>query len=220
MSYRPPRGGQIRTSAPLNHEEKASYSVTVRVTDGRGGTDAVNVTIRVTDVNTEAPDTPFAPRVTAVSSTRLQVTWEAPANSGPPITDYDYRYREPGGTWTEVTNTTITGTAATIEGLAASTSYDVEVRAKNAEGTSDWSDPGIGSTNAPGANNPPVFEEGSNTTRSVSAGAQPETSIGDPVEAMDADSDDTLAYSLEGRDARCSTSERRTASFSRNPESR
>ena len=73
-------GGQIRTSAALNHEEKASYAVTVRVRDGRGGTDAVNLTIRVTDVDNEAPDTPFAPTVTAVSSTRLQVTWEMPAN--------------------------------------------------------------------------------------------------------------------------------------------
>ena len=194
-------GGQIRTSAPLNHEEKSSYSVTVRVTDGRGGTDAANVTIRVTDVNTEAPDTLFAPTVTAISSTRLQVIWEAPANTGPPITDYDYRYREPGGTWTEVTNTTITGTAVTIEGLAASTSYDVEVRATNAEGTSDWSDPGIGSTNAPGANNPPVFSDGGSATRSVSAGSPAGGSIGDPVTATDADSDDTLTYSLEGRDA-------------------
>ena len=194
-------GGQIRTSAALNHEEKSSYSVTVRVRDGRGGTDAANVTIRVTDVDNEAPDTPFAPTVTAVSSTRLQVTWEAPANTGPPITDYDYRYREPSGSWTEVINTTITGTAVTIEGLAASTSYDVEVRATNAEGTSDWSNPGIGATNAPGANNPPVFSEGTSATRSVSATAPAGTSIGLPVAATDADSGDTLTYSLEGRDA-------------------
>ena len=175
-------GGQIRTSAVLNHEEKSSYSVTVRVTDGRGGSDAVNVTIRVTDVDGEAPDTPFAPTVTAVSSTRLQASWDAPANTGPPITDYDYRYREPSGSWTEVTNTTITGTTVTIQGLAASTSYDVEVRATNAEGTSDWSNPGIGATNAPGANNPPVFWEGVSATRSVSASAPAGTSIGLPVD--------------------------------------
>ena len=194
-------GGQIRTSAALNHEEKSSYSVTVRVTDGRGGSDAVDLTISVTDVDGEAPDTPFAPTVTAVSSTRLQVSWEEPGNTGPPITDYDYRYREPSGSWTEVTNTTITGTTVTIEGLAASTSYDVEVQATNAEGTSDWSNPGIGATNAPGANNPPVFEEGANATRSVSATAQAGASIGLPVAATDADSGDTLTYSLEGRDA-------------------
>ena len=194
-------GGQIVTSAVLNHEEKASYSVTVRVRDGRGGTDAVNITIRVTDVDGEAPDTPFAPTVTAISSSRLQVIWDAPANAGPPITDYDYRYREPAGTWTEVVNTRITGTAVTIEGLAASTSYDVEVRATNAEGTSGWSNPGIGATNAPGANNPPVFSEGTTATRSVSASAPAGTSIGLPVAAMDADSDDAVTYSLEGRDA-------------------
>ena len=193
--------GQIQTKAALNHEKKSSYSVAVRARDGRGGTDAVNVTIRVTDIGTEAPDTPFAPTVATLSSTSLQLNWEAPENSGPPITDYDYRYREPAGTWTEVTNTTIMGTTATITSLKASTSYDVEVRAKNAEGTSDWSNPGIGSTNAPDANNPPVFTEGSSATRSVSAAAPAGTSVGDAVTATDADSGDTLNYSLEGRDA-------------------
>ena len=194
-------GGQIRTSAPLNHEEKSSYAVTVRVRDGRGGTDAVNVTISVTDVDGESPAVPFAPTVSAVSSTRLQVSWDMPANHGPPITDYDYRYREPSDDWTEVTDTTITGTTVEIQGLAASTSYDVEVRATNAEGTSDWSNPGIGSTNAPGANNPPVFDDGTITRRGVSADAPSGTNIGAPVRATDADSGDTLNYRLEGRDA-------------------
>ena len=194
-------GGQIRTSAALNFEDKSRYSVTVRVTDGRGGTDAVNLTINVTDADGEAPDTPFAPRVTAISSTRLQVSWEEPGSQGPPVTDYDYRYREPSGTWTEVSDTNITATTVTIEGLAASTSYDVEVRARNAEGTSEWSNPGIGSTNAPGINNPPVFSDGVSTTRSVSASALAGTSIGLPVAATDADSSDILTYNLEGRDA-------------------
>ena len=194
--------GQIQTKAALNYEEKSRYSVAVRVRDGRGGTDAVNVTINVTDVDNEAPDTPFAPRVTAVSSTSLQVIWEAPANTGPPITDYDYRYQTVTDSgWTEVTNTRITGTAVTIEGLAASTSYDVEVRATNAEGTSEWSNPGNGATNEPGANNPPVFPDGTSATRSVSASAPTGTPIGLPVRATDADQGDTVAYSLEGRDA-------------------
>ncbi len=193
---------QIQTKDSLNFEEKARYSVAVRVRDGRGGTDAVNVTINVTDVNTEAPDTPFAPTVTALSSTSLQVNWDAPENTGPPITDYDYRYKDVSAqTWTEVANTTITATTVTIEGLTPSTSYDVEVLAKNAEGTSDWSNPGNGATNAPGANNLPVFTEGASATRAVSASATPGTNIGDPVAATDADSGDTLTYSLEGRDA-------------------
>ena len=195
-------GGQIQTKAALNHEEKASYSVAVRARDGRGGTDAVNVTIRVTDVGTEAPDTPFAPTVTALSSTSLQLSWDAPANTGPPITDYDYRYQAlTDSGWTEVTNTTIRDTTVTIEGLTPSTSYDVEVRAKNAEGASEWSNPGNGATNEPGANNPPVFSDGTSATRSVSASATPGTNIGLPVTATDADSGDTLTYSLEGAHA-------------------
>ena len=194
--------GQIQTKAALNYEDKASYSVAVRARDGRGGTDAVNVTIRVTDVDDEAPDTPFAPSVTALSSTSIQVNWEAPENDGPPITDYDYRYKAFGtADWTEVTNTTIAGTTATIEGLTASTSYDVEVRAKNAEGTSEWSNPGNGATNEPGANNAPVFTDGTSATRSVSASAPTGTPIGDPIAAKDADSGDKLTYTLEGRDA-------------------
>ena len=194
-------GGQIRTSAPLNHEEKSSYAVTVRVRDGRGGTDAVNVTISVTDVDGESPAMPFAPTVSTVSSTRLQVSWDMPANHGPPITDYDYRYREPPDDWTEVTDLTITGTTVEIQGLAANTSYDVEVRATNAEGTSDWSNPTSGSTNTPGANNPPVFDDGTITRRSVSADAPSGTNIGAPVRATDADSGDTVSYLLKGRDA-------------------
>ena len=70
------------------------------------------------------------------------------------------------------------------------------------EGTSDWSNPGIGSTNAPGANNPPVFTEGASATRSVSASAPAGTNIGAPVTATDADSGDTLTYSLEGNGTR------------------
>ena len=54
-------GGQILTSSALDHEDKPSYSVTMRVTDGRGGSDTVNITITVTDVGGEAPAAPVAP---------------------------------------------------------------------------------------------------------------------------------------------------------------
>ena len=192
--------GQIRATGELDHEEKSSYSVTVKATDTRGGSATVGVTIRVTDV-AEPPDTPLVPTVTAASSSSLQVYWNAPENDGPPIVDYDYRYREPSGTWTEVTSTTINETTVTIQGLTANTSYDVEVRARNAEGTSGWSNSGYGSTTAAGANSPPVFLEGSSATRNVHANASAGTSIGSPVTATDADQGATLTYSLEGADS-------------------
>ena len=193
-------GGQIRTSAALNHEEKSRYSVTVRVTDGRGGSDTANVTVTVTDEPGEAPLAPGVPTVTAISSTSLQVSWTAPENEGPPVIDYDYRYRGPTGSWIDVTGTTIRDTTVTISSLTASTSYDVDVRAKNDEGTSGWSGLGFGSTAPPGANSLPVFGSTS-TERSVSASAAAGAAIGAPVTATDTDSGDTLAYSLEGTDA-------------------
>ena len=40
--------GQLQTSAALDYETKASYAVTVSVSDGNGGADSINVTINVT----------------------------------------------------------------------------------------------------------------------------------------------------------------------------
>ena len=43
--------GQLRTRAPLDYEQKDTYSVAVLVSDGNGGTDSIGVAINVTDVN-------------------------------------------------------------------------------------------------------------------------------------------------------------------------
>ena len=146
--------GQIQTKVgeKYDREAKASYSVTVTVVDGNGGSDTITVALNVVDQN-EAPGRPAAPMVTATSgsTTSLSVSWTAPENTGrPPITDYDYRYRvtSPQGSWTEVTNTAITALSATITGLVEDTGYDVQVRATNAEGDSGWSPSGTGTTNA------------------------------------------------------------------------
>ena len=42
--------GQLKTKAELDFEIRDTYSVTVSVTDGQGGTDSIAVTIKVTDV--------------------------------------------------------------------------------------------------------------------------------------------------------------------------
>ena len=105
----------------------------------------------VTNVGGEAPSAPSAPSVAAASLSSLSVTWTAPDNEGPAVTDYDYRHRtaSPEGSWTEVTDTTSTALSATIGSLAENTSYDVQVRARNADGTGDWSASGTGMTVAP-----------------------------------------------------------------------
>ena len=146
---------QTRTGVTYNHEAKSTYTVIVKADDSNGGTDTVTVTITVTDVN-EPPGRPAAPSVsaTAGSTTSLDVTWTAPTNTGPAIASYDLQYR--AGTSGNFTNgpQNVTGTSAAIGSLAADTSYEVQVRATNAEGDGDWSVAGTGrttATSAPGA---------------------------------------------------------------------
>ena len=130
-----------------------TYEVTVQATSGTGArekTATQAVTVTVTDDDTEAPAAPGAPTVSAASVTSLSVTWQAPDNDGPAITDYDYRHRtsSPPGAWVEVADTTITGLSATIGSLQENTSYDVQVQATNDEGTGGWSASGSGATDA------------------------------------------------------------------------
>ena len=140
--------GQLQTRAALDFETKSSYAVTVSVSDGNGGSDSIGVTITVTDVN-EQPGRPAAPSVGATANvhTSLDVRWTAPGlNGGPALTGYDLQYRQgTTGPWTNGPQN-VSGTSAAIAGLAAGTSYQVQVRALNGETPSDWSPAGTGST--------------------------------------------------------------------------
>ena len=191
--------GQLRTSAALNFESDSSYSVTVGVDDGSGGTDSIDVTITVNDQN-EKPDTPAAPTVTTTADTTdsLTVTWTKPGlNGGPDIVGYKLRYQSDGA-WAEVPST-ITATTHTIPNLAEGTTYQVQVRALNdGETDSDWSPSGSGTTGS-SSNNPPEFDEGATAMRSVDENTGSGTAIGNPVSATD-DDGDTLTYTLEGTD--------------------
>ena len=194
--------GALSFTAAPNFEDPADadgnndYLVTVRATSGSGTrllTADQTMTITVTDDDTEAPAAPAAPTVAPGSdSTRLSVTWNAPANAGPAITGYDVQYRQgSSGTFTPVTHTG-TSTSTTITGLTAETDYQVQVRARNAEGTSAWSPAGDGTTSqAP--NGPPVFS--SAATADV---AENITAVL-TVAASDPDSQDSVTgYSLAG----------------------
>ena len=77
------------------------------------------------------------------------MSWSAPANTGPPIDDYNVRYLVAGETIFSAATFDGTGTSTTIEGLTADTEYEVQVLAHNDEGYGAWSDSGTGSTNAP-----------------------------------------------------------------------
>ena len=191
--------GQIRVQAALDFEATNSYSVTVRASDGTDS-DTVAVTIDVTDVD-EPPVPPGAPAVAATSGTddSLDVSWTAPANAGKPaITSYDLHYRQgTSGNWIDGPQD-VTTTSAAIPSLSSSTSYQVEVRATNAEGDSGWSDHGTGSTGGP-LNSAPTFANPT-VTLTLLENTPAGTNVGSPVAATDADTGDTLTYSLGGTD--------------------
>ena len=145
-----PDTGQLQTKTGVNydHEAKSSYSVTVAVNDGYGGTDTIAVTVNVTDV-AEKPARPATPVVTAKPGTTdsLNVSWTKPdLAGGPEIVGYKVRHQVTGsGAWTELTPDP-TDTMATIPGLQSGTGYSVQVQAKNGETLSDWSQAGTGTT--------------------------------------------------------------------------
>ena len=102
--------GQIKTKAPLDHDTKASYTVTVSVHDGKDpfgnantAVDAsIYVTITVTDM--VIPAVPELPTVEATpgAAAGLTVTWTAvTATETAPVDDYDVQYRVKDPTDTE-----------------------------------------------------------------------------------------------------------------------
>ena len=133
--------GQLATGAraAYDYETRSSYEFEVAATASTGaGTGRIQVRVAVADVD-EPPGQPHAPEVESSGQRELLVTWSAPENTGPEITDYDVRYRAYGGSVYLDAGYVGAGTRATITGLAPGTLYEVQVRATNDEGTSAWS---------------------------------------------------------------------------------
>ena len=173
-----PSTAQITTRNLLNFEIQNAYSVLVRVDDGLGAFDLITVDIDVVDVD-EPPSQPAAPLVSGAGSTRLNVSWTAPTNKGPQISDYDVRYREAEGDFRSAGHDGA-GTSLTLSGLRPETGYEVQVRASNAEGTSAWSESGRGQTQqtppapTPGPTAPPPSDRTltSSTERTPTSGLE------------------------------------------------
>ena len=140
------------------------YEVTVEVTSGTGARELTaekTFTIRVTDER-EPPGVPEAPTFSGETADSLEVSWSEPENRGPAITDYDVQFREKGtGRFTDGDHQG-PGRSLTLSDLEPGTAYEVQVKASNDEGASDWSESGEGMTVTPltvgmaGGTEPPV----------------------------------------------------------------
>ena len=194
--------GQLRTSAALDFETKNDYSVRVIASDGRGGTNFIDVTINLTNVNE-------APMYSSSTATRsIAENTAANQNIGTPVTATD-----PDG---DNLTYSLSGTDAASFGIVSGTgqlrtsaaldfetknNYSVRVTASDGRGDTDSINVTINVTDVDEAppNRPPVFAADS-TTRSIGETTKAGVKIGAPVTATDPDKD-TLTYSLEGTDA-------------------
>ncbi len=131
-----------------------AYQVQVRATNSEGDS-AWSASAKGTPA-AQKPDKPDAPTV-GVWNESLRISWDAPADNGAAIDDYDVQYRactaadktcatNPAwGTWTEWNASDDSTTAsATITGLTNGTAYQVQVRAGNGVGDGAWSDSAAG----------------------------------------------------------------------------
>ena len=140
-------------------DANTSYEFQIRAVNSVGAGTWSSARAGSTDPLEPAPDSaqppgiPATPAVRALSTSSLRITWAAPASDSP-ITEYEYQYRWFGSVdgylyrseW--VTGTT-TATEVTLTGLRTLTFHHVQVRAKSANGTGDWSPRGDGMTQGP-----------------------------------------------------------------------
>ena len=206
----------VVSADPSNAAGNNEYIVTVTASSGTGGralSTSKTLTVTVTDV-TEAPGKP-TPLVTGTTTTSVTVSWNAPTNTGPAITDYDVQYRAgTSGVFTSHAHTG-TGTTATITGLTSGTNYQIQVRATNAEDTGAWSD---AVTGTPQVNVAPVFSSSASASVDENTAA---SAIVLTVSASDSDAQDSVTgYTLSGTDSGAFTfdSSSRVLKFSASPD--
>ena len=202
--------GQLKTSATLDYEAKDSYSVTITVSDGKGGSDSISVTINITNVDESALNN--APTFDDGDSTTRTVAEDTASGvdigsavSATDDDDGDTLSYSLGGT--DESSFSIDSSSGQLRTSAAldyetKTSYSVTITVTDGKGGSDSISVTINITDVDESptNNVPTFTDGDSTTRTVAENTATDTNIGSAITATDAD-DDTLTYSISGTDS-------------------
>ncbi len=194
--------GQIQTKPGVtyDHESKSSYSVTVKADDNNGGTATIDVTITVADVN-EPPEFD-----SATATREVPENTEAGENIGAPVTATDPdtgdtpAYTLEGADLDSFDIDSASGQIQTKPGVTydheVKSSYSVTVKADHNNGGTATIDVTI---TVADVNEPPEFDSAA-ATREVPENTEAGENIGAPVTAIDPDTGDTPAYTLEGAD--------------------
>ena len=195
--------GQLQTNAALDYETKTSYAVSVSVSDGNGESDNITVTISVQDVN-EAPSFPANRATRAIAeNTAAGQAFGDPFQATDPDSGDTLTYSLHRGDRHSFRIDPNTGQLRTYAALDFETKNvynDLAVRATDSEGSFDVILVTINVTDVD-ENRAPAFTDGASTTRSIAENTASGVNIGTAIAATDADTDDTLTYTLGGTDA-------------------
>ena len=141
----------FRTAPDFEAPGDNEYEVTVELKSGAGARELEaeqTIAVRVTDER-EPPKVPEVPTFSGETAESITVNWSEPDNTGPAITEYDVQYREKGtGRFIDGQHAG-PGLSLNLDDLEPGTAYEVQVRATNDEGTSNWSESGEGMTVMP-----------------------------------------------------------------------
>ena len=214
--------GQLKTKSPLDHETQSTYKVTVAVSDNVVIT-TIDVTITITNVN-EAPTFPTSE--TGTRSIPDNVAVNVNIGAAVLATDPDITFNEQGDLINTDANPnpddnnavdvlvyslagadaasfnieTMTGQLKTKTGVtfdvAIKDTYNVTVSGTDGE-LSASINVTITVVDATQFNYAPIFNTGLNTTPTIAENTSANQSIGTPLIATDADTTDTLTYSLK-----------------------
>ena len=207
--------GQLSSSTQFDYETKNSYGVTVTVSDGRGGTDSISVSISVTNDPSDDITPNSAPTFTDGDSTTRSIAENMPGGtevgSAISATDSDnsdtLRYSLSGTDAGSFSINSSTGqlSSSTQFDYETKNSYEVTVTVSDGREGTDSISVSISVTNDPSdditPNSAPTFTDGGSTTRSIAENMPGGTDVGSAISATDSDNSDTLRYSLSGTDA-------------------
>ena len=188
-----PGTGQLATGIELDYEIKNSYEVTVTATDP--STESDNITVTITVINEDEAGDVQLSTVQPQVGTELTGILTDPDGA---VSNVTWQWARSGAndSWSNISSAAAYEPVAADVGkyLRATATYtDPQGSSKTAGGVSE--NP-VQAAPA-GANAVPVFSA-ETASRTVSENAEPESNIGTPVVATDAD---TLTYSLSGTDA-------------------
>ena len=147
------------TNSGLSADRRYYYKVSAYNNFGGSGNESAKSAYAYATTESEAPDEPEDLDAEALSSSRIELTWDSVSEADE---YYVYRSRTSSGTYTKIE--TVEDESFTDTGLTANTTYYYKVKAHNDEGTSGYSNRASATTERSGTS-----EEVRNTYRLAGA---------------------------------------------------